>query len=135
MREIGSMPCHAVSGRLAAAIRIRNAVRHFAPFGISRRSAFRAVWYFTPFGSSHYSLLPPSSLLSPRLTVTHEIAAPAAHKAAAIHIARLKPVASGAPVSCSRPPRPAASGTTAVAMRPASRATALLTPDARPARE
>ena len=25
------------------------AVWHFAPFGISRRSAFRAVWHFAPF--------------------------------------------------------------------------------------
>src|SRR6188474_2410478 len=28
------------------------AVWHFAPFGISRRLAFHAVWHFTPFGIS-----------------------------------------------------------------------------------
>src|SRR6188474_2410477 len=30
------------------------AVWHFAPFGISRRLAFHAVWHFAPFGISRH---------------------------------------------------------------------------------
>ncbi|MEO7368401.1 MAG: hypothetical protein ABIZ36_10610 [Gemmatimonadaceae bacterium] len=64
--------------------------------------------------------------------VTPEIAAPTAHNPAQM-MARVKPWTSALPDNDWEPPSPAANGTIAVARSPATRATALFTPDARPA--
>ena len=81
--------------------------------------------------------LPLVSALSPHIRYIPIVAqaTPAASTArpAQIHMARAKPCVSRRPESFANPPIPAAAGSAAAEMRPASRATALFTPDATPA--